>query len=44
MEQGTVMWFSEEKGCNFITPGDAGEDIFVHYTTISHGRFRSLEE
>ena len=44
MPQGTVKWFSEEKGYGFITPDDGGEDLFVHYTGIAGGGFRTLEE
>lgn len=42
--QGTVKWFSEEKGYGFIAPDEGGEDLFVHYTSIAGGGFRSLEE
>ena len=44
MPQGTVKWFSEEKGYGFITPDDGGEDLFVHYTGIAGSGFRTLEE
>lgn len=42
-ETGTVKWFNNTKGFGFIAR-EEGEDIFVHYSAIRGGGYRSLEE
>ncbi|HET6693607.1 MAG TPA: cold-shock protein [Streptomyces sp.] len=44
MAQGTVKWFNAEKGFGFIEQDGGGADVFVHYSAISTGGYRSLDE
>lgn len=43
MEQGTVKWFNDAKGYGFISR-ESGGDVFVHFSAIQSGGFRSLQE
>jgi len=42
-EAGTVKWFTAAKGYGFIQR-ESGEDIFVHFSAIEGGGYRSLDE
>lgn len=41
--QGTVKWFSDDKGYGFIAV-DGEKDVFVHHSEIVASGFRSLKE
>ncbi len=43
MAQGTVKWFSGEKGYGFIAV-EGGPDVFAHLSAITGGSYRSREE
>jgi CspA family cold shock protein len=44
MAQGTIKWFSDEKGYGFITPEGGKKDVFVHFSALQGEGFKSLTE
>ena len=43
MPTGKVKWFDPKKGYGFII-GEAGQDVFVHYSCIHGEGFRALKD
>ena len=44
MAEGTVKWFSNEKGYGFIERGNGEADVFVHFSAIAGDGYKSLTE
>jgi CspA family cold shock protein len=42
--EGTVKWFSNEKGFGFIERGNGEADVFVHFSAIDGDGYKSLTE
>lgn len=40
--QGTVIFFSAQRGYGFIKPDDNGADVFVHFSDIVMEGYREL--
>ena len=39
--QGSVKWFSNQKGYGFVNP-ETGEDVFVHHSDIQGEGYKTL--
>ena len=44
MAQGTIKWFSDQKGYGFITPEGGKKDVFVHFSALQGEGFKTLSE
>jgi CspA family cold shock protein len=43
LPEGTVKWFSDQKGFGFIER-ESGDDLFVHFSEVQGDGFKTLAE
>lgn len=43
-QTGTVKFFNQTKGFQFITPDQGGKDVFVHVTAVERSGIGTLDE
>ena len=44
MTKGTVTYFNDQRGWGIINGPDVNKDIYVHYTVIKTGGFKTLRQ
>jgi cold shock protein len=44
MSEGTVKWFSSQKGYGFIQPTYGSKDVFVHIAAVERAGLSGLNE
>jgi cold shock protein len=44
MATGTVKWFNNQKGFDFIQPESGGSDVFVHISAVERAGMSTLNE
>lgn len=44
MPNGTVKWFSAQKGYGFIKPDDGGPDVFLHMSEIERSGYSDMRD
>jgi CspA family cold shock protein len=44
MQQGTVIWFNNARGYEFLSRDDGEKELFVHYSAITADGYKKLNE